>query len=165
MTVHFIGAGPGAADLITVRGRDLLARCEVCLYPGSMTPTELLAYCPPEAQRIDTANLNLDEIIERLVAAHLAGHDVARLCSGDPSLYSAVAEQMRRLDAADVPYEVTPGVPAFAAAPKATNKLPPIPIAPRLASTIKPAPVRLVSRWMSRSGTRTSKRSRRPWSE
>jgi precorrin-4/cobalt-precorrin-4 C11-methyltransferase len=116
MTVHFIGAGPGAADLITVRGRDLLARCEVCLYPGSMTPTDLLAYCPPEAQRIDTANLNLDEIIERLVAAHLAGHDVARLCSGDPSLYSAVAEQMRRLDAADVPYEVTPGVPAFAAA-------------------------------------------------
>ena len=116
MTVHFIGAGPGAADLITVRGRDLLARCEICLYPGSMTPTELLAYCPPEAQRIDTANLNLDEIIERLVAAHLAGHDVARLCSGDPSLYSAVAEQMRRLDAAGVPYEVTPGVPAFAAA-------------------------------------------------
>jgi precorrin-4/cobalt-precorrin-4 C11-methyltransferase len=116
MTVHFIGAGPGAPDLITVRGRDLLARCEVCLYPGSMTPTELLAYCPPEAHLIDTASLNLDEIIERLVTAHRVGHDVARLCSGDPSLYSAVAEQMRRLDAAGVPYEVTPGVPAFAAA-------------------------------------------------
>jgi len=116
MTVHFIGAGPGAADLITVRGRDLLARCEVCLYPGSMTPTELLAYCSPQARLIDTANLNLDEIVERIVEAHKDGHDIARLCSGDPSLYSAVAEQMRRLDAADVPYEVTPGVPAFAAA-------------------------------------------------
>ncbi|MDT7723884.1 MAG: precorrin-4/cobalt-precorrin-4 C11-methyltransferase [Actinomycetota bacterium] len=116
MTVHFIGAGPGAADLITLRGRDLLARCEVCLYPGSMTPTELLAFCSPRARLIDTANLNLDEIIERLVEAHEAGHDIARLCSGDPSLYSAVAEQMRRLDAAGVPYEVTPGVPAFAAA-------------------------------------------------
>jgi precorrin-4/cobalt-precorrin-4 C11-methyltransferase len=116
MTVHFIGAGPGAADLITVRGRDLLARCEVCLYPGSMTPTGLLAYCSPQARLIDTANLNLDEIVERIVEAHQDGHDIARLCSGDPSLYSAVAEQMRRLDAADVPYEVTPGVPAFAAA-------------------------------------------------
>jgi precorrin-4/cobalt-precorrin-4 C11-methyltransferase len=116
MTVHFIGAGPGAADLITLRGRDLLARCEVCLYPGSMTPTELLAFCSPQARLLDTANLNLDEIITLLVEATEAGHDVARLCSGDPSLYSAVAEQMRRLDAAGVPYEVTPGVPAFAAA-------------------------------------------------
>jgi precorrin-4/cobalt-precorrin-4 C11-methyltransferase len=116
MTVHFIGAGPGAADLITLRGRDLLARCEVCLYPGSMTPTELLAFCSPQARLLDTANLNLDEIISLLVEATEAGHDVARLCSGDPSLYSAVAEQMRRLDAAGVPYEVTPGVPAFAAA-------------------------------------------------
>ncbi|QRP48035.1 precorrin-4 C(11)-methyltransferase [Amycolatopsis sp. FDAARGOS 1241] len=115
MTVHFIGAGPGAADLITVRGRDLLARCAVCLYPGSMTPTDLLAYCPPDAQRIDTANLSLDEIVERLVAAHRAGHEVARLVSGDPSLYSAVAETVRRLDAAGVPYDVVPGVPAFAA--------------------------------------------------
>jgi precorrin-4/cobalt-precorrin-4 C11-methyltransferase len=115
MTVYFIGAGPGAADLITVRGRDTLARCGVCLYPGSMTPADLLAYCPPEAERIDTAGLSLDEIAGKLVDAHRAGHDVARLCSGDPSLYSAVAEQMRRLDLAGVPYDVVPGVPAFAA--------------------------------------------------
>jgi precorrin-4/cobalt-precorrin-4 C11-methyltransferase len=116
MTVHFIGAGPGAADLITVRGKDLLERCEVCLYPGSMTPTDLLAYCSPQAHLVDTANLSLDEIIAGLVRAHEDGHDVARLCSGDPSLYSAVAEQMRRLDAEGVPYDVVPGVPAFAAA-------------------------------------------------
>lgn len=116
MTVHFIGAGPGAADLITVRGRDLLARCQVCLYPGSLTPPDLLEHCPPDARRVDTAEQNLDEITAELVAAHEAGHDVARLCSGDPSIYSAVAEQMRRLDAAGVPYAVVPGVPAFAAA-------------------------------------------------
>jgi precorrin-4/cobalt-precorrin-4 C11-methyltransferase len=116
MTVHFIGAGPGAADLITVRGRDLLGRCGVCLYPGSMTPTALLGYCSPGTRLVDTANLTLDQIVERLATAHRDGHDVARLCSGDPSLYSAVAEQMRRLDHAGVPYEVTPGVPAFAAA-------------------------------------------------
>ncbi|MET7995960.1 SAM-dependent methyltransferase [Amycolatopsis sp. NPDC005232] len=115
MTVHFIGAGPGAADLITVRGRDLLACCGVCLYPGSMTPTDLLAYCAPETERVDTANLSLDEIVERLITAHRAGHDVARLVSGDPSLYSAVAETVRRLDAAGVPYAIVPGVPAFAA--------------------------------------------------
>lgn len=115
MTVYFVGAGPGAADLITVRGRDLLARCGVCLYPGSMTPADLLVHCPPDAERIDTANLGLEEIVARMTAAHRAGSDVARLCSGDPSLYSAVAEQMRRLDAAGVPYEVVPGVPAFAA--------------------------------------------------
>jgi precorrin-4/cobalt-precorrin-4 C11-methyltransferase len=116
MTVHFIGAGPGAADLITVRGRDLLARCPVCLYPGSLTPPDLLAHCPPDARLIDTADLTLDQITTELVGAHGAGHDVARLCSGDPSIYSAVAEQMRRLDAAGVPYHVIPGVPAFAAA-------------------------------------------------
>ncbi|SFI94659.1 precorrin-4/cobalt-precorrin-4 C11-methyltransferase [Amycolatopsis sacchari] len=116
MTVYFIGAGPGAADLITVRGRDLIARCAVCLYPGSLTPPDLLAHCPPGAKRIDTADLSLDRIIGELVAADRAGHDVARLCSGDPSIYSAVAEQMRRLDAAEVSYEVVPGVPAFAAA-------------------------------------------------
>lgn len=116
MTVHFIGAGPGAADLITVRGRDLLARCQVCLYPGSLTPPDLLAHCPPGARRVDTADLTLDEIIAELVAADANGHDVARLCSGDPSIYSAVAEQMRRLDASGVPYDVVPGVPAFAAA-------------------------------------------------
>ncbi|MTD52711.1 precorrin-4 C(11)-methyltransferase [Amycolatopsis pithecellobii] len=116
MTVYFIGAGPGAADLITVRGRDLLMRCPVCLYPGSLTPPDLLAHCPPGARRVDTAELSLEEITGELVAAHEAGHDVARLCSGDPSIYSAVAEQMRRLDAAGVPYSVVPGVPAFAAA-------------------------------------------------
>ncbi|WP_216215440.1 precorrin-4 C(11)-methyltransferase [Amycolatopsis aidingensis] len=116
MTVHFIGAGPGAADLITVRGRDLLARCQVCLYPGSLTPTDLLAHCPEGARLVDTAQLTLDQILAELTGAHARGADVARLCSGDPSVYSAVAEQMRRLDAAGVPYEVTPGVPAFAAA-------------------------------------------------
>ncbi|WP_328618071.1 precorrin-4 C(11)-methyltransferase [Amycolatopsis sp. NBC_00355] len=115
MTVYFVGAGPGAADLITVRGRDLLGRCGVCLYPGSMTPTDLLAYCPPSAELVDTASLSLEEIVEKLARGHRAGHDVVRLCSGDPSLYSAVAEQVRRLDAAGVPYEVVPGVPAFAA--------------------------------------------------
>jgi precorrin-4/cobalt-precorrin-4 C11-methyltransferase len=115
MTVHFIGAGPGAADLITVRGRDLLARCGVCLYPGSMTPPDLLAYCPPGAELVDTANLSLEQIVAKLVEAHRAGQEVARLCSGDPALYSAVAEQVRRLDAAGVPYDVVPGVPAFAA--------------------------------------------------
>ncbi|KFU79716.1 precorrin-4 C(11)-methyltransferase [Amycolatopsis lurida] len=122
MTVHFIGAGPGAADLITVRGRDLLGRCETCLYPGSMTPTDLLAHCPDGAVLIDTANLALPAIVERMVEAHGKGHEIARLCSGDPSIYSAVAEQMRRLDAAGVPYDVTPGVPAFAAAAALLNR-------------------------------------------
>lgn len=116
MTVHFIGAGPGAADLITVRGRDLLARCAVCLYPGSLTPSDLLSHCPPGARLVDTAGLTLEEIVGELTAAHGRGQDVARLCSGDPSVYSAVAEQARRLDEAGVPYEITPGVPAFAAA-------------------------------------------------
>ena len=115
MTVYFVGAGPGAADLITVRGRDLLGRCGVCLYPGSMTPPDLLGYCAPGTALVDSANLDLEEIVTHLIKAHRDGHDVARLCSGDPSIYSAVAEQMRRLDAADVPYEVVPGVPAFAA--------------------------------------------------
>jgi precorrin-4/cobalt-precorrin-4 C11-methyltransferase len=122
VTVHFIGAGPGAADLITVRGRDLLARCPVCLYPGSLTPPDLLAHCPQGARLVDTANLSLERIIDELVAADAAGQDAARLCSGDPSLYSAVAEQMRRLDAAGVPYQVTPGVPAFAAAAAVLNR-------------------------------------------
>jgi precorrin-4/cobalt-precorrin-4 C11-methyltransferase len=116
MTVHFIGAGPGAADLITVRGQRMLAAAPVCLYAGSLVPVELLASCPPGARLIDTAELTLDEIIAEMVAAHAAGRDVARLHSGDPSVFSAVAEQMRRLDAAGVPYDVVPGVPAFAAA-------------------------------------------------
>jgi len=116
VTVHFIGAGPGAADLITVRGRDLLARCTVCLYAGSIVSRDLLAHCPPKARLIDTAPLSLDEIEAEYVAAHDAGHDVARLHSGDLSVFSAVAEQMRRLDARSIPYTLTPGVPAFAAA-------------------------------------------------
>ncbi|GAB3160226.1 precorrin-4 C(11)-methyltransferase [Amycolatopsis stemonae] len=122
MTVHFVGAGPGAADLITVRGRDLLARCGVCLYPGSMTPPDLLAYCPPGTTLVDTANLSLEQIVAKLVEGHENGHDVVRLCSGDASLYSAVAEQMRRLDARNVPYEVVPGVPAFAASAAALKR-------------------------------------------
>jgi precorrin-4/cobalt-precorrin-4 C11-methyltransferase len=116
MTVHFIGAGPGAADLITVRGRDLIAASPVCLYAGALVPVELLDHCPADARKVDTARLNLEEILAELVRAHEAGLDVARLHSGDPSVFSAMAEQMRRLDAAGVPYDVTPGVPAFAAA-------------------------------------------------
>jgi precorrin-4/cobalt-precorrin-4 C11-methyltransferase len=116
MTVHFIGAGPGAADLITVRGRDLIARCPVCLYAGSVVPPALLDYCPAGARRIDTAPLSLDQIEAQFVMAHDAGHDVARLHSGDLSVFSAVAEQIRRLARHRIPYTLTPGVPAFAAA-------------------------------------------------
>ena len=116
MTVHFIGAGPGAADLITVRGRDLLARCPVCLYAGSIVPTEMLAWCPKNARLVDTAPMTLDEIEAEYVAAHAAGRDVARLHSGDLSVFSAVAEQIRRLGRHGIPYTLTPGVPAFAAA-------------------------------------------------
>ena len=116
MTVHFIGAGPGAADLLTVRATRLLAAAPVCLYAGTYVTADVLAHCPDGAELIDTAGLTLDEIIDALVAAHRAGHDVARLCSGDPSVYSALHEQTRRLDAAGVPWDVTPGVPAYAAA-------------------------------------------------
>ena len=116
MTVHFIGAGPGAADLITLRGLRLIERCPVCLYAGSLVPTEVIAAAPPGARIIDTAPLTLDEIIEELAAAHRRGLDVARVHSGDPSLYGAIAEQMRRLKALQIPFDVTPGVPAFAAA-------------------------------------------------
>jgi precorrin-4/cobalt-precorrin-4 C11-methyltransferase len=116
MTVHFIGAGPGAADLITVRGRDLIARCPVCLFAGSIVPRGLLSYCPEGARVVDTAPLSLDEIEAEYVVAHTAGHDVARLQSGDLSIYSALAEQLRRLDRRGIPYTLTPGVPAFAAA-------------------------------------------------
>jgi precorrin-4/cobalt-precorrin-4 C11-methyltransferase len=116
MTVHFIGAGPGAADLITLRGRDLLARCPVCLYAGSIVPPELLSHCPLDARLVDTAPMTLDQIEAEYVAAHAAGQDVARLHSGDLSLYSAVAEQSRRLDELGIDYEIVPGVPAFAAA-------------------------------------------------
>src|SRR2546421_12729773 len=116
MSVHFIGAGPGAADLITVRGRDLLGRCPVCLYAGSIVPTELLAYCPAGARLVDTAPMTLDEIEGECVTAHAARQDVARLHSGDLSVFSAVAEQIRRLERRGIPYTLTPGVPAFAAA-------------------------------------------------
>ncbi|MDA8249999.1 MAG: precorrin-4 C(11)-methyltransferase [Rhodospirillales bacterium] len=116
MTVHFIGAGPGAADLITLRGRDLLAACPVCLHAGSVVAPELLAHCPPGARIVDTAPMTLDQIEAEYVAAHAAGLDVARLHSGDLSVFSAVAEQMRRLDRHGIPYTLTPGVPAFAAA-------------------------------------------------
>ncbi|MGO9700587.1 MAG: precorrin-4 C(11)-methyltransferase [Xanthobacteraceae bacterium] len=116
MTVHFIGAGPGAADLITVRGRDLIARCTVCLYAGSIVQRELLDLCPAGTRIVDTAPMSLDEIETELAAAHFAGHDVARLHSGDLSIYSALAEQLRRLDRRGIPYTLTPGVPAFAAA-------------------------------------------------
>lgn len=116
MTVYFIGAGPGAADLITVRGQRLLQRCPVCLYAGSIMPKDLLGHCPAGANVIDTGPLTLDQIIGELAGADAAGHDVARLHSGDPSLYSALAEQCRRLDALGIDYEIVPGVPAFAAA-------------------------------------------------
>jgi precorrin-4/cobalt-precorrin-4 C11-methyltransferase len=116
MTVHFIGAGPGAADLITLRGRDLIASCPVCLYAGSLVPEELLAHCPQDARIVNTAPLSLDEIIAEIKAAHAAGHDVARLHSGDLSVWSAMGEQLRRLRVEGIPYDVTPGVPSFAAA-------------------------------------------------
>jgi precorrin-4/cobalt-precorrin-4 C11-methyltransferase len=116
MTVHFIGAGPGAADLITLRGRDLIAACPVCLYAGSLVPEALLSHCPPGARIINTAPMNLDEIIAEIASAHAAGQDVARLHSGDLSIWSAMGEQLRRLRALGIPYDVTPGVPAFAAA-------------------------------------------------
>ncbi len=116
MTVHFIGAGPGAPDLITLRGRDLIARCPVCLYAGSLVPAALLDYCPPGARIVDTAPLALDDIMAEIIAAHAAGNDIARLHSGDLSVWSAMGEQLRRLRALDIPYSVTPGVPAFAAA-------------------------------------------------
>ena len=116
MTVHFIGAGPGAADLITVRGLRLIERCPVCLYAGSLVPRVILVSAPPGARLIDTAPLTLDEIVAHMRQAHAGGLDIARLHSGDPSLYGAIAEQMRRLAALGIPFDVTPGVPSFAAA-------------------------------------------------
>jgi precorrin-4/cobalt-precorrin-4 C11-methyltransferase len=122
VTVYFIGAGPGAADLITVRGQRLLARCRVCLYAGSIMPDALLEHCPPDAKIVDTGPLTLDQIVAELAEANTAGHDVARLHSGDPSLYSALAEQCRHLDALGIRYEIVPGVPAFAAAAAALQR-------------------------------------------
>lgn len=122
MTVHFIGAGPGAADLLTLRGRDLLASCPVCLYAGSIVPEEMLEHCPPEARKVNTAPLSLDQIEQEYLRAHEAGQDVARLHSGDLSIYSAIAEQTRRLDRLGIPWTMTPGVPAFAAAASVLGK-------------------------------------------
>ena len=122
MTIHFIGAGPGAVDLITLRGRDLIGACPVCLYAGSLIPQAMLGWCPPGARIVDTAPLDLDAIIAEMQAAHQAGQDVARLHSGDLSIWSATAEQMRRLDRLGIPYSVTPGVPAFAAAAAALKR-------------------------------------------
>lgn len=122
MTVHFIGAGPGAPDLITVRGLRLIERCPVCLYAGSLVPREILTAAPAGARVIDTAPLTLDEIMAHLVEAHQSGLDVARLHSGDPSLYGAIAEQMRRLHALGIPFDITPGVPSFAAAAAALGR-------------------------------------------
>jgi len=122
VTVYFIGAGPGAADLITVRGQRLVSRCRVCLYAGSIMPDDLLAYCPPDAKVVDTGPLTLEQIVAEIADADAAGHDVARLHSGDPSLYSALAEQCRRLDALGIGYEIVPGVPAFAAAAAALGR-------------------------------------------
>lgn len=116
MTVHFIGAGPGAADLLTLRGAQRIAACPVCLYAGSLIPEGVLAHCPPGARIVNTALLDLDAIIAEIAAAHAAGQDVARLHSGDLSLWSALGEQLRRLRALGIPYTITPGVPAFAAA-------------------------------------------------
>ena len=116
MTVHFIGAGPGAADLLTLRGRDLIAACPVCLYAGSLVPDAVLGHCPPGAKIINTASMSLDAIIAAISTAHAEGKDVARLHSGDLSVWSAMGEQLRRLRTLGIPYDVTPGVPAFAAA-------------------------------------------------
>ena len=122
MTVHFVGAGPGAADLITLRAQRLLSECSVCLYAGSLVPAEVLAHCPPGARLIDTADLTLDEIIAAMTEASAEGRDVVRLCSGDPAVFSAIAEQARRLDRAGIAYDITPGVPAFAAAAAALRR-------------------------------------------
>lgn len=116
MAVHFIGAGPGDPDLITVRGRDLISRCPVCLYAGSLVPREVVAFAPKDARVVDTAPLSLAEIVAEFEAAHAAGLDVARVHSGDPSIYGATAEQFAALKARGIPFEITPGVPAFAAA-------------------------------------------------
>ena len=122
MTIHFIGAGPGAPDLITLRGRDLIQRSPVCLYAGSLVPAALLTWCPPGARIVDTAPLALDEIVAEFERAHREGQDVARLHSGDLSVWSAMGEQLRRLEALGLPYSVTPGVPAFAAASAALGR-------------------------------------------
>jgi precorrin-4/cobalt-precorrin-4 C11-methyltransferase len=122
VTVHFVGAGPGAPDLLTLRAQRLIATSPVCLYAGALVPPEIVAHAPANAHVVDTQRLSLDEIVAELAAAHAAGHDVARLHSGDLSIYSAIAEQARRLDELRIPWDVTPGVPAFAAASAALRR-------------------------------------------
>ncbi len=122
MTVHFIGAGPGDPDLLTVRAKTLIEQCPVCLYAGSLVPPQVVAYAPKSARVLDTAPMTLDDIIAEMEAAHAEGLDVARVHSGDPSLYGAIAEQIRRLRALDIPFDVTPGVPAYAAAAAALGQ-------------------------------------------
>ena len=122
MSVHFIGAGPGAPDLITVRGRELIAAADLVLYAGSLVPAEVVGWARPGAEVADTAPLTLDEIVARMAAADARGQEIARVHSGDPSLYGAIAEQMRRLDALGIAYDITPGVPAFAAAAAALGR-------------------------------------------
>jgi precorrin-4/cobalt-precorrin-4 C11-methyltransferase len=122
VTVHFIGAGPGAPDLITIRGRDLIAAADLVLYAGSLVPVEVIGWAGPGVEVVDTAPLTLDEIVARIAAADARGQDVARVHSGDPSLYGAIAEQMRRLEVLGIAYDVTPGVPAFAAAAAALGR-------------------------------------------
>jgi precorrin-4/cobalt-precorrin-4 C11-methyltransferase len=122
MTVHFIGAGPGDPELITVKGQRLIQTCPVCLYAGSLVPESIVAAAPPGARVIDTAPMTLGQIIAEIEAAHERGEDVARVHSGDPSLYGAIAEQIRRLNALDIPFDITPGVSAYAAAAAALGK-------------------------------------------
>jgi precorrin-4/cobalt-precorrin-4 C11-methyltransferase len=122
VTVHFIGAGPGAGDLLTLRAQRLISSCSVCLYAGSLVPPEVLSHARTDARLVDTRDLNLDEMVDEMSAAHAAGAEVARLQSGDISLYSAAAEQMRRLDELGIPWSVTPGVPAYAAAAAALGR-------------------------------------------
>ncbi len=122
MTVWFIGAGPGDPDLLTIRGRDLIARCPVCLYAGSLVPEAVIAQAPDDALVMDTAPMTLDEIVAEIEKAHAVGHDVARVHSGDPSIYGAIGEQMKCLDALGIGYEIVPGVPAFAAAAAALKR-------------------------------------------
>jgi precorrin-4/cobalt-precorrin-4 C11-methyltransferase len=122
VTVHFIGAGPGAPDLLTLRAAELIASCPVCVYAGALVPPEVLEHAPEGARLVDTQHLNLDQIVDELSSAHERGDDVARLHSGDLSIYSAAAEQMRRLDELGIPWDVTPGVPAFAAAAAALGQ-------------------------------------------
>jgi len=158
VTVHFIGAGPGAPDLITVRGLRLIERCPVCLYAGSLVPTEILAAAPSGALIIDTAPLTLDEIVGHLADADGRGLDVARLHSGDPSVYGAIAEQMRRLEALGIAFDVTPGVPSFAAAAAALGRELTLPemaqtvILTRTATRSSPMPAREALERLGKSG-------------